>query len=108
MNDPMAGALSELVAALDRVKIPYAIGGSLASSAHGVIRATLDGDLIASISIQQVRPLAEALGKHWYADPEMITRALKAGQSFNVIHMDTALKFDIFPARSEFHRVQLE
>ena len=108
MNDPLAAALSELIAALERIKVRYAIGGSLASSAHGVVRATLDGDIVASILPQQVQPLADALGKRWYADADMIQRSLRTGQSFNLIHMDSALKFDIFPARTEFHRAQLE
>jgi hypothetical protein len=104
----MAGALSELIAALDSIQIPYAIGGSLASSAHGVIRATLDGDIVATIFPKQVHSLAERLGKRWYVDIEMIERALARGESFNLIHMDSATKFDIFPARSDFHRTQLE
>jgi hypothetical protein len=108
MNDPMGAALAELTTVLERLKIRYAVGGSLASSAHGAYRATADGDLIAAISPQQARALARTLGKTWYADEEMIERALQARRAFNLIHMGSAMKFDIFPAITEFHLTQLE
>jgi hypothetical protein len=31
---------------LERLDIPYAVGGSLASSLHGVMRSTLDVDIV--------------------------------------------------------------
>src|SRR4051812_10675667 len=104
----MGDALAELTDALQGLNIRYAVGGSLASSAHGVYRATADGDLIAAISPQQARLLAQTLGKAWYADEEMIERALRERRCFNLIHMGSAIKFDIFPATSDFHFAQLE
>jgi hypothetical protein len=108
MNDSMAGALGELVAALEKLKIRYAIGGSLASSAHGTYRATADGDIVAAIAPAHARQLAATLGRDWYADEEVIERALREGRSFNLIHIKTAMKFDVFPARTDFHRTQLQ
>jgi len=107
-EDPMRTALSELVSALDRLKIRYAVGGSLASSAHGAMRATFDADLIASIGPYQLGPLCAALGKGWYADEEMMRRALRAGRAFNLIHIGSAIKADVFPATNDFHQIQLE
>lgn len=104
----MGKALAELVAALNRLKIRYAVGGSLASSAHGTMRATFDADLIAMIGPYQVRGLCAELGKGWYADEEMMERALNQGRAFNLIHMGSAIKVDIFPVTSEFHQVQME
>jgi hypothetical protein len=34
--------------------------------------------------------------------------ALRAGRAFNLIHMGFALKFDIFPASTDFHAAQLD
>ena len=34
---------------LERMGIPYAIGGSLSSSLHGVMRSTLDVDIVADL-----------------------------------------------------------
>jgi hypothetical protein len=108
MTDPLAQGLNELTAALTALGIRFLVGGSLASSAHGVVRATLDGDLVALIFPPQAKLLAKALGPGWYADPEMMRQAVQDGRSFNLIHIGSAMKFDIFPASTEFHDAQLE
>jgi hypothetical protein len=35
--------------ALDALGVPYAIGGSFASAVHGVMRVTIDADLVADL-----------------------------------------------------------
>jgi hypothetical protein len=51
--------------------------------------------------------LASALGKDWYLDPNEARLAISAGRSFNIIHMPSSDKFDVFPANGEFHESQL-
>jgi hypothetical protein len=106
--DPFAAAIKELTTALETLGIRYAVGGSLASSTHGVYRATEDGDLVAEIHPFHLSKLAAALGPGWYADVDMMASALRAGRAFNLIHMGFALKFDVFPASTEFHAAQLD
>jgi len=108
MIDPFAQALGELVATLESLGIRYAVGGSLASSTHGLLRATEDGDLIAELDLSQLKKLATALGPAWYAEVSQMESALRAGRAFNLIHMGTALKFDVFPASSDFDATQIE
>lgn len=99
--------LSALIAVLDRLAISYLIGGSHASSARGVRRASLDVDLLAAIPAAKVDQLAAALGRDWYADAGQMRDAISRGRSFNLIFIPQAEKFDIFPASEEFHRSQL-
>lgn len=106
--DPLSDTLREITAALNRVGIRYAIGGSLASSARGIWRTTLDVDVVAAIALAQAEVFVQALGKDWYADVDEIRTSLAAGRSFNVIHIKNALKVDVFPAREPFHRTQLD
>ncbi|WP_448595295.1 hypothetical protein [Thermoflexus hugenholtzii] len=47
--------------ALERLGIPYAIGGALASSLHGVMRSTLDVDIVADIRLEHIPALIDAL-----------------------------------------------
>jgi hypothetical protein len=108
MMDPLAEGLNELTSALTSLGIRFLVSGSLASSAHGVVRATRDGDLVALIFPPQVRLLAKALGPGWYADPEMMEQALRARRAFNLIHIGSAMKFDVFPALTDFHDSELE
>ena len=48
---------------LEQLGIPYAVGGSLASSLHGVMRSTLDVDIVADIQLEHVQSLVDALSK---------------------------------------------
>jgi hypothetical protein len=108
MMDPLAKGLNELTAALKSLGIRFAVGGSLASSAHGVVRSTMDGDLVALILAPQARQLARALGPGWYCDLEMMEQALQQRRAFNLIHIGSAMKFDVFPASTDFHYSELE
>ena len=95
LPDPIRVALA-FTEMLDRLGIPYLIGGSLASSVHGEPRSTNDVDVVADLRPGQVAPLLTALGPEYYVSPEAVRAAVEAGTSFNVIHMDTALKVDVF------------
>jgi hypothetical protein len=99
MSDLRDAAL-QLCGALDSLGIPYAIGGSFASSVHGIARATQDLDIVAAITLSQAEPLAEILKRAFYADVGQIRGAIQQRRSFNVIHLATAFKLDIFPATS--------
>jgi hypothetical protein len=94
--------------ALETLGVTYAIGGSLASAVHGVMRATMDADLVTDLRLEHVEPLAQALGDAFYADAEMMREAVRHHSSFNVIHLDTMFKVDVFVAKPrEFDRSQL-
>jgi hypothetical protein len=89
--------LRRLLDVLNSLGIPFLIGGSLASSIHGVPRATMDVDLVADLSPERITDLAKELGGEFYVDAEALRSALRAGRSFNLIHYASSYKFDIFP-----------
>ena len=94
--------------ALEALGVEYAIGGSLASAVHGVVRATMDADLVADLLMGHAEPLAQALGDAFYADVEMMRDAINRHASFNLIHLETMFKVDIFVAKPRpFDRSQL-
>jgi hypothetical protein len=93
---------------LEQLGIPYAVGGSLASSVHGVMRSTLDVDIVADMRLEHIQPLVSALSKEFYADDEMMRDAIEHRSSFNLIHYETAFKVDIFIQKSRaFDQMQL-
>ena len=106
--DDVASALRALTDALDRLNMRYLIGGSIASSARGTPRATMDVDLLARMPPDAASRLPEQLGPDWYADAEAIRRALSLERPFNVIHKPSGEKFDLFPALIEFHESELQ
>ena len=98
-----------VIDALDGLGVLYAIGGSLASALHGVMRATMDADLVAELRLEHAEPLAQALGDAFYVDAEMVRDAICRHSSFNVIHLETTFKVDIFVAKPRpFDRSQLD
>ena len=54
-------ALSKVIECFNKQGITYYIGGSVASSAYGIARATMDVDLVANIEISQVDDLVKSL-----------------------------------------------
>jgi hypothetical protein len=94
---------------LEQLGIPYAVGGSLASSLHGIMRSTLDVDIVADMHLEHIQPLVAALSKEFYADDEMMRDSIEHQSSFNLIHYETAFKVDIFIRKSRpFDQKQLE
>ena len=89
-------ALDPIIKAFTALGIPYCIGGSVASSAYGIARATLDVDLVADLKIHHVDSLSVMLESDYYIDRDMILDAMKRRSSFNLIHLGTMLKVDVF------------
>jgi hypothetical protein len=50
----------EVAGVLERLGVPYLLGGSLASSVHGIPRSTEDADLVAALEDRHVGPLVAA------------------------------------------------
>ncbi len=108
ISEPVAVTLL-VIEALEALDVPYLIGGSLASAVHGVARATLDTDLVADLRSEHAEPLAEALGDAFYVDVEAIRDAIRRRSSFNVIHLETMFKVDVFACKwRPFDQVQFE
>jgi hypothetical protein len=98
-----------VVATLERLGIPYLVGGSLASSLHGIPRATQDVDIVAELTQRDVAGLVEALRGGFYLDEDAIREAIEQRASFNLIHLDTLLKVDVFVAKGDdASRAQME
>jgi hypothetical protein len=85
-----------VVAALEKLKVRYYIGGSLASSAYGLARSTLDVDIVAEMRPDQAAALEGLLKSEFYVDADSITRAIEQKSSFNLIHLESLFKIDIF------------
>ncbi|KAF0126556.1 MAG: hypothetical protein FD189_950 [Elusimicrobia bacterium] len=106
MNTLGLPALKTVVDALDANAIPYMLGGSFASSFYGIPRATFDADLVVEISPGDAGRLYASLKNAFYADPEEISRAAEKYTSFNLIHLETAFKVDIFPLKTDDYSEQ--
>ena len=93
--------VKKVAAAFERLSIRYVVGGSVASSFHGLPRATLDVDLVAELAASHAKPLAAALEAEFYVDAEMIADAVQRRASFNVIYLPSMFKADIFVVKAD-------
>ena len=89
-------ALNDLVPIFEQLGIAYQIGGSVASLAHGIARTTLDIDLVADIRPEHVAALAEQAAPLFYIDADDVAEAVATAGAFNLIHLATMFKVDVF------------
>ena len=97
-------SLKPVVNAFKALSIPYYIGGSIASSLYGMARATMDIDIVAQITPTQVTRFVESLKDAYYIDEHTILDAISSASSFNLIHLETMIKIDVFIQKTDpFH-----
>lgn len=81
---------------LEKLGIPYVLGGSMACGIHGEPRPTQDSDFLIRLSADRVRPLVQALTGDFYVEESAVREALSRKGSFNVIELKTMRKIDLF------------
>jgi len=107
LPEPIAVTL-QVVRVLERLGVRYIIGGSLASTAYGLVRTTQDTDILADLRPEHLPALAATLQTDFYADDQMMAEALARRSSFNIIHRQSMFKVDIFlPRGRPFDESQL-
>jgi len=114
MNEEPVAVTLLVIKALDQLRIPYFIGGSLASNFYSIARSTLDADIVAAVRLEDVDSLVQLVQPAFYIDAESVRDAVQHHRCFNVIHLATMFKVDIFVAgedaftREQFHRRGLQ
>jgi len=108
-NDESIQITLKVIRVFDSLEIRYLIGGSLASTFHGLSRATLDSDLVADIQLQHAPLLVQQLKDEFYISMDAIFDAIQHRSSFNLIHLESLFKVDIFVAKTRlFEQSQLD
>ncbi len=106
-NEPIEVTL-KVTDILEKLGVPYLIGGSLASTLYGMVRTTQDSDIVAEMQLEHLQPFSAALQAEFYVDEEMITESIQRYSSFNILHRETMFKVDVFiPCPRPFLRSQL-
>lgn len=110
---PGASLTSTFIPRLNKLAIPYAITGAVASVIYGEPRLTNDLDMLVEMKSRDLEGFIEAFpSEEFYCPPRDILR-VEMGRSlrghFNLIHHETGLKADIYlSGRDELHRWALE
>jgi hypothetical protein len=81
---------------LDDLGVPYALGGSVASSVFGEPRATADVDIAIRVEPEAGEALVGRMQAEFYVPVEAARQAIRDSQSFNLLDFDEAFKVDFF------------
>jgi hypothetical protein len=100
-SDDIVRAVEPVLRCLERLGVAAYIGGSVASSASGVARSTLDVDVVADLLEVHVAPFSAALRHDYYVEEEAVREAVRRRSCVNVVHFATMLKVDIFVAKRD-------
>ncbi len=106
---PFGQALARVIECLQRLRVPYFVGGSVASTVHGEIRTTHDVDVVVDLLPGQIEPLVVCLAPEFFVDIEHLRVAVARRSCCNVIHRETGFKVDLFQLRNrEFSRIEMQ
>ena len=102
MVDPrLLSVIRPVISVFERLEIPYYLGGSVAAIIYGLPRTTLDADLSASLVESHVPQLVTAWESEFYVSGPMIREAIQRQSCFNLIHLRTVYKVDIFCSHAQ-------
>ena len=85
---------------LEGMKIPYVLGGSLASSMQGAPRSTNDADIMVAPFAGRENEFAAGYGEDYYVSVPSIVDANRCRSSFNIINTTIGFKVDFFVQKS--------
>jgi hypothetical protein len=100
--------LIDFTSILEDLQIQHVVVGSFASSARGVRRATIDADIVADLSLDQVESIVDRLSGNYYIDDLAVRRAIVTQRAFNAIHLESMFKVDVHISGDNFTRKEME
>lgn len=98
-GDDLIVALRPVAEAFRRLGVRFYVGGSVASTFHGAIRSTMDVDLVCDLAEADVAAFAESFGEEFYISLSAVQQAVQRKSCFNLIHLPTSFKIDVFVNR---------
>jgi hypothetical protein len=100
VTDPdLLRALRPVLVVLEALGIAHYVGGSVASSVHGLPRASIDVDVVADLDLPHIAPFVRRLEAAFYVEETRVRSAVELRRSFNLIHLETMLKVDVFVSK---------
>jgi len=100
--------LIEFTRVLEDLQIQYVVVGSFASSARGVRRATVDVNIVADLTLDDVKAIVDRLSADYYIDDLAVRRAISSERAFNAIHLESMFKVDVHISGDSFTRKEME
>jgi hypothetical protein len=86
----------QVINALENLGVRYVIVGSMASIVHGLIRSTMDTDILVDLEAGHVLPFVGALQDVFHIDERTVQVAIERRRNFSLIHPATMFKVAVF------------
>lgn len=99
-DDLLNPALEPIALWLSLRRIPWFVGGSVASSWHGARRSTVDVDIVVDLAAADAEPLVSAMQADYYVSSFAAIEAVSRRTCFNLVHYATSCKVDLFVSRN--------
>jgi len=97
--EELVDAILPVVKSLRTLRVRHYVGGSVASSFHGATRSTMDIDLVCELKESHIGQLIASIGTEYYASETAMREAVQRKGCFNLIHLPTSFKVDVFVSR---------
>lgn len=98
-TDDLVDALKPVVDAFCALGIRHFVGGSVASSFHGATRTTMDVDVVCELTEDKISAFLDSFDHDFYKSESAVRDAVRNKTCFNLIHMPTSFKVDVFVSR---------
>lgn len=96
-------ALTEVVDALNELRIPHMVVGAFSSNYHGIGRSTKDADIVVSIEGRSIRELAERLKSNFQLDPQARFETITGTHKHVFQRRDTPFEVEVFLLSKDEH-----
>jgi Nucleotidyl transferase AbiEii toxin, Type IV TA system len=88
--------------------LTYAVGGSIASMAYGEPRYTRDIDVVVQLTPENASAFAARFPRpDFYVDHALVLETAQGGGQFNIIHIESGMKIDIYVPVDSLQHEQL-
>src|SRR5262245_22452783 len=99
---PFSPVLRSALRVFDGLGIGYALGGSIASSIHGIGRMTRDADVsVEPFPGREAEFVAAFNPDAYYVSENAVREAVRDRFSFNILHPESGFKIDVYVLRDE-------
>ena len=93
----------QIVDGLAAAGIPYVVVGSLAANAYGIVRSTLDVDIVVETQPGHIAALMAALGSEFELEPQMSFETVTGTQKRLIRDRASEFVIELFHLSSEPH-----
>jgi len=92
-----------VVAALEKLQVPYMVVGSFSSNVYGEPRSTHDADFVIELRDRSINSITAAIGEEFKLDPQMSFETVTSTARYRLSHRSTSFTIELFMLSDDPH-----